>query len=219
MKNKMHVVSCFNAESVATSVADEVVKAAAVAIAKRGVFHLALAGGTTPKVCYQHLQKSAIDWQHVHVWFGDERCLSVGDSERNDVMADEALLQHIDIPAEQIHRMKSELGPEESALIYERELEVIPCLDLVLLGMGEDGHTASLFPNNAALCDERLVVPVFDAPKPPSQRVSLGYRAIKAAHQRIMMVTGEAKRDAFTRVCGGEDLPILIENSQWFSSL
>lgn len=219
MKNKMHMIPCLDADSVAKEVAKAVVNAAAEAIEQRGVFHLALAGGTTPKHCYQLLQTAEVDWQHVHIWFGDERCLPVGDAQRNDVMADAALLQSVPIPEAQVHRIQADKGPEEAAHLYTQELANIPCLDMVLLGMGEDGHTASLFPDNAALNDDRLAVAVFNAPKAPAQRVSLGYRAIKAARQRMMMVTGEGKRDAFERVCRGESLPILIEDSHWYSSL
>jgi len=205
--------------SVAQSVAHRIIASASVAITARGVFHLALAGGTTPRHCYVLLRDADIDWSKVHIWFGDERCLPVGDSERNDVMADEALLQHVPIPTQQVHRMLAELGPDQAADLYANELALIPCLDLVLCGMGEDGHTCSLFPDNPALSDKRLAVPVFNSPKPPPERVSLGYTAINAAHERMMMVTGEGKRDAFERICQGEALPILIANSEWHSSL
>lgn len=204
---------------VAQAVADIVVMSASEAIAERGVFHWVLAGGTTPKRCYELLQDADIDWLKVHVWFGDERCLPVGDHERNDVMADEALLKHVAIPSNQIHRIDAELGATEAAALYAEALSHIACLDLVLLGMGEDGHTASLFPNNPALSEQALAVAVFDSPKPPSNRVSLGYKALKSARRRVIMVTGEGKRDAFERVCAGEDLPVNIADSEWCVSL
>jgi len=208
-----------NAALVAQAVAEAVIHASITAIAKRGIFHLALAGGTTPKHCYELLRDAEIDWEKVHVWFGDERCLPVGDAERNDVMADDALLKHVPIPALHVHRIAAELGAERAAALYAKDLAAIDALDLVLLGMGEDGHTASLFPNNPALLDNRLAVPVFDSPKPPSDRVSMGYKALIHARNRIMMVTGAAKRDAFRRLCDGEALPILIADSEWHVSL
>jgi len=206
-------------EALAQSVADFVVVSAKQAIQERGEFHWALAGGTSPKLCYEKLRDAAVDWQKVHVWFGDERCLPVGDAERNDQMADEALLNHVNIPASQIHRIHAELGAKEAAKLYAQELATIEALDFVLLGMGEDGHTASLFPNNPALLSDDLAVAVYHSPKPPSDRVSMGFATIKAARQRVMMVTGEGKRDVFERLCSGEDFPIAIDNSEWYSTL
>jgi len=204
---------------VARAVAEVIIDASVAAIAERGIFHLALAGGTTPKTCYELLRDAEIDWAKVHVWFGDERCLPIGDAERNDVMADNALLKHVPIPASHVHRIAAELGAEKAAALYAKDLADIDALDLVLLGMGEDGHTASLFPNNPALLDSGLAVAVYHSPKPPSDRVSMGYKALKQARRRIMMVTGESKRDAFERLCAGETLPILIADSEWYVSL
>lgn len=205
--------------AVAQAVAELVEHDARHCIAQRGVFHWVLAGGTTPKQCYELLRDADIEWSKVHVWFGDERCLPVGDDERNDVMADEALLKHVPIPQNQIHRIDAELGAEQGAILYAESLADIERLDLVLLGMGEDGHTASLFPNNPALTNQALAVPVFDSPKPPSDRVSMGYTALMLAHRRIIMVTGEGKRDAFDKVCAGEPLPVNIDDSEWYVSL
>ncbi|MBL4774635.1 MAG: 6-phosphogluconolactonase [Mariprofundus sp.] len=208
-----------NDVSVAQTIAKRVIECAASAINARGVFHWALAGGTTPRCCYELLRDADVDWAKVHIWLGDERCLPVGHTDRNDLMADEALLKHVPIPTDQIHRIMAELGPDKAAAMYTDELAAIACLDLILFGMGEDGHTCSLFPDNPALSDDRLAIPVFNSPKPPSERVSLGYTAIHAAHQRIMIVTGEGKRAVFERICQGEALPILIPDSEWHSSL
>ncbi|MDQ6991129.1 MAG: 6-phosphogluconolactonase [Mariprofundaceae bacterium] len=206
-------------EDLAQGVANLVVQSAKKAIDERGVFHWALAGGTSPKLCYECLSDAAIDWQKVHVWFGDERCLPVGDVERNDDMADQALLNHVSIPESNIHRIHAEWEAQKAAQQYCDELSLIPCLDLVLLGMGEDGHTASLFPNNPALLSEDLAVAVYHSPKPPSDRVSMGYKTLKAARQRVMMVTGEGKRDVFEKLCSGGDFPISIDNSDWHTTL
>ncbi|MDQ6955432.1 MAG: 6-phosphogluconolactonase [Mariprofundaceae bacterium] len=206
-------------QEVAQAAAAIVVQSARECITQRGVFHWGLAGGTTPKQCYVLLRDANIDWSKVHVWFGDERCLPTGDVERNDVMADVALLNHISIPKDQVHRIHAELGAEEAAALYAEDLSTIVCLDLVLLGMGEDGHTASLFPANPALRSPDLAVAVFDSPKPPSKRVSMGYSTIKAARRRIILVTGEGKRNAFDKVCAGEPLPVNIERSEWLVSL
>jgi 6-phosphogluconolactonase len=208
-----------NPLEVAKTVARLVEQSAYACIEKQGVFHWALAGGTTPKQCYALLRNANVDWSKVQVWFGDERCLPVGDAERNDVMADEALLRHVPIPENQVHRIEAEKGANIAAGLYAQELSALAALDLVLLGMGEDGHTASLFPNNPALQDDALAVAVFDAPKAPPERVSMGYTALKAAKKRVVMVTGASKKEAFQRVCDGESLPVHIPNSDWYVSL
>jgi len=219
MTIEMNIQRYSSVEALAQSVANLVVQSAKQAIVERGVFHWALAGGTSPKLCYEKLRDGPIDWKKVHVWFGDERCLPVGDVERNDWMADQALLNHVSIPTSNIHRIHAELGVKEAAKQYADALASIECLDLVLLGMGEDGHTASLFPNDAALLSDAFAVAIYDSPKPPSDRVSMGYKTLKAARQRIMMVTGEGKREVFERLCLGEDFPISIDNSEWHTTL
>jgi len=212
----MHIRPCLDAEDVAQRAAAIVVEAAAAAIAARGVFHWVLAGGTTPKRCYELLRQADINWPNVHIWFGDERCLPVGDSERNDQMADEALLQHVPLAQAHIHRMNAELGAEQAAAAYAALLADAPAMDLVLLGIGEDGHTASLFPDNPGLDDQRLAIPVHHSPKPPSDRVSMGYTVLTAAHRCIIMVAGKGKADAICRIKQGERLPVArIPTCEW----
>jgi len=216
MADALLIQRCNDAEAVAQRASTIVVEAAAEAIARDGVFHWVLAGGTTPKWCYELLRDAAIDWPHVHVWFGDERCLPVGDAERNDYMADEALLKHVPIPAAQIHRMDAELDPEVAAERYAALLSAVPAMDLVLLGMGEDGHTASLFPGNPGLNDQRPALPVYNSPKPPSERVSMGYSVLNAARRVVIMVAGGGKADAMSRIMQGERLPVArIPGSEW----
>ncbi|MFQ5345696.1 MAG: 6-phosphogluconolactonase [Mariprofundus sp.] len=212
----MNIHPCADAEAVAQYAADTVVEAAAAAISKRGVFHWALAGGTTPKRCYELLRDVGMDWSKTHIWFGDERCLPIGDAERNDRMADDALLNHVPVPVAQIHRMDAELGPEIAASRYDALLADAPVMDLILLGMGEDGHMASLFPGNPGLDDSRLAIPVYNSPKPPSERVSMGYAGLNAARRCLIMVAGKGKADAICRIKAGERLPVArVENSEW----
>jgi len=212
----MKIIHCLDAEAVALFAADAVVKAASSAIADRGVFHWVLAGGTTPKRCYELLRDADIDWLNVHIWFGDERCLPAGDVDRNDRMADEALLQHVPVPPAQVHRIEAELGPDVAAARYSALLAEAPAMDLILLGMGEDGHTASLFPANPALDDPRPAIPVYHSPKPPPERVSMGYAVLNAARRCLMMVAGKGKADAIRRIRAGERLPAArVQNSEW----
>lgn len=186
------------------------------AIARRGVFRIALAGGETPRRCYERLRGLEVDWMRVQVYFGDERCLPRGDAGRNDSMAYDALLKHVPIPQGNVHAIPAELGAREAAAAYETVLAGGEPLDLVLLGMGEDGHTASLFPGNPALESGATVVPVFEAPKPPPDRVSLGLSALNAARERIFLVAGAGKRNALERLAYGASLPVSrIAAAEW----
>lgn len=189
---------------------------AGAAIASRGVFRIALAGGETPRHCYERLRHQPIDWARVQVYFGDERCRPVGDAQRNDRMAYDTLLSHVAIPPANIHPIPAELGASEAAARYAVLLEQSAPLDLVLLGMGEDGHTASLFPGNPATESIATVVPVFDSPKLPPERVSLGLGALNAARHKIFLVGGAGKRDVLERILRGEPLPAArVAAAEW----
>ena len=176
---------------------------------------IALTGGTTPRGCYQLLATRPIEWGRVTVLFGDERCVAPDDPESNFRMAFETLLSKV-FPAS-VHRVAAELGAEAAAADYERVLRCVGDLDLVLLGLGEDGHTASLFPGHRELRAEGLVTAVHDAPKPPSERVSLTVNAINAARRVVFLATGHAKRDAFRRAVGGlPDVPAgMVRDPVW----
>lgn len=181
--------------------------AAQQAIAARGRFSIVLAGGTTPEQVYRGLKDFDTDWSRWFVWFGDERCLPADHPERNSVMAQQAWLAHVPIPVKQVFPIPAELGPQCAADSYEKLITPERPFDLVLLGIGEDGHTASLFPGHA-VPDDRLVIPVFNAPKPPPERVSLTFRALGDTRAICVLVTGAAKRDAVRRWKQGVDIPV-----------
>ena len=205
-----------NPDDMNTAVAQRIAELAAQAILARGVFHVALAGGETPRRCYQILRDLAIDWKHVHLYYGDERCLPDGDAQRNDSMVRETLLDHIVIPPANVHAIPVEIGAREAAASYASLLDKISPLDLILLGMGEDGHTASLFPDNQATGSAAAVVAVFDAPKPPAERVSLGINTLNAARQKIFLVAGAGKRAALEQILRGNFLPAArISGAEW----
>ncbi|MCX7193176.1 MAG: 6-phosphogluconolactonase [Proteobacteria bacterium] len=189
------------------AVAERIAALAAQAITARGVFHLALAGGETPRRCYECLRELPVDWAQVHIYFGDERCLPVGDNQRNDSMANDALLRHVAIPQINVHRIPAELGAVQAATHYAEIMKQVGQLDLVLLGLGEDGHTASLFPDNPAMDSAASVVAVFNAPKPPAERVSLGMTTVNAARQTLFLIAGAGKQQAIKRIAQGEPLP------------
>ncbi|MDX8408556.1 MAG: 6-phosphogluconolactonase [Mariprofundales bacterium] len=205
-----------DAEAVAEAAAEVVAAECRQAVAARGVFHWVLAGGSSPQRCYQRLRQEAdLPWNLVHCWFGDERLLPIGDTERNETAARDALLDHVPIPDAQIHAIAGD-DPVASAAAYSREMAQVECFDLVLLGMGEDGHTASLFPSNPALTLTELAVPVFNSPKPPPLRVSMSFAALNNHHRCLLLVTGAGKKDPLTRICQGDQLPAgMVKNSEW----
>ena len=205
-----------SAAALAAAVAQRVAEVAAQAIRARGEFRLVLAGGETPRRCYEQLRHLPVDWHHVQIFFGDERCLPVGDAQRNDTMARTALLDHVAIPPASIHRIAAERGALDAARDYAGLLKPGVPLDMVLLGMGEDGHTASLFPGNPATESGDAAVAVFAAPKPPSQRVSLGLHTLQQARQRIFLVAGLGKRAALQAIMSGAALPAArVGSSEW----
>lgn len=176
-------------------------------IAENGTFRLVLAGGTTPLAVYGGLARRSPDTRSWEIFFGDERCLPPEHADRNSRAAGQAWLDASGIPGSRIHAIPAELGPKEGAARYAREIEHWQPFDLVLLGMGEDGHVASLFPGHGHP-EADAVVGVTGAPKPPPERVSLSYRTICAARERLLMVTGSAKRDAVTAWQQGTMLPV-----------
>lgn len=205
-----------NPASLASSVAHRVLELSKQAINERGRFLLGLAGGETPRRCYERLQHLPIDWNNVQIFFGDERCLPKGHDQRNDTMIFATLLDHVPIPPDNIHRIAAEKGAIEAAQEYAELLQQYPPLDLILLGMGEDGHTASLFPGNPSLTSNSPAVAVFNAPKPPAERVSLGFSALQQARNRIFLVIGYNKQNALLALGNGARLPAAqAGSSEW----
>jgi 6-phosphogluconolactonase len=186
-----------------------ILSAAREAIAARGVFHLVLAGGSTPRRVYQALRHAGADWAHWCIWFGDERCLPPDHPERNSRMAGEVWLDHVAIPAAQVHVMPAELGSFAAAQAYAGALSETGDFDLVLLGLGEDGHTASLFPGHdlGEAVDAPDALAVSDAPKPPPERVSLSARRLSRSQRTLFLITGAGKRDAVIAWQNGQAIP------------
>jgi 6-phosphogluconolactonase len=188
------------------------------AVEENGGFAVALAGGSTPKMTYEMLAREyppgnseGLDWSKVHVFFGDERAVPPDHEDSNYGMASEALLDHV--PVGSVHRMRGELPPDEAAEAYERELrdffdpEDLPRFDLILLGIGGDGHTASLFPETSALeVHDRWAVanPVL---KLETTRITLTLPVINAARAVYFLVAGEGKADALAEILEGTPDP------------
>lgn len=183
--------------------------AAGTAINARGVFRIVLAGGNTPRPVYEALRKVITDWPKWQVYFGDERCLPTTDPQRNSRMARIALLDHVPIPRANIHVIPGESGSIDGAAHYAQRLRAVGEFDLVLLGLGEDGHTASLFPDHDWGVESNAAdaFAVFDAPKPPPERISMSAARLSRARSVLFMVDGEQKLDAIARWRAGASIP------------
>jgi 6-phosphogluconolactonase len=206
----MNVRVLDDAPAVAAAVADLV----AVAI-DGGLRTLVLAGGSTPKRAYQLLAGRSLPWGRVAVLFGDERCVPPDDPESNYWMAHETLLERVHPGT--VHRMPGELGAEAAAELYDGVVRASSPLDLVLLGIGPDGHTASLFPGNPALRATGCAVAVHDAPKPPPDRVSLTLEALRAARRVVVIVTGADKAEALRLAQRGEVPSGMIPGAEYLA--
>jgi 6-phosphogluconolactonase len=179
--------------------------------------HIAVTGGSTPRVCYQRVAGMDVDWSEATVWFSDERCVPPDDELSNYGMVKNALLDELpaaDAGGPVVKRMRGEQGPHAGAEDYERELrgalgEELPRLDVIMLGLGPDAHVASLFPNQPTLqVQDRLAVGVEEAGMEPYvPRISLTLPVINAARAVVFLVTGKDKADAVARAFGGEPTP------------
>jgi 6-phosphogluconolactonase len=201
-----------DADALVAALADALCAAAEAAIAARGAFHLVLAGGTTPLVLYRALADRHVGDARWHVWYGDERCLPADHPERNSVMVEAAWLAASRIPPENRRPIPAELGAQAATTLYGDWLKGVSDFDAVLLGMGEDGHTASLFPDHdwGSAPDSPDALAVSDAPKPPSARVSLSAARLNRSQRVWLVITGSGKRDALARWKSGVRLPVSV---------
>ena len=214
-RNEVHIASDTEAAVQAAAAWWEAVSSAA--IRERGVCHVALAGGSTPRALYEVLASPLwsrhIDWSRHYFWFGDERCVPPDHPDSNYRMARETLLSHIAVDAERIHRMRGEIDPSLAAREYEDVLRrtvaaasgSVPALDLVLLGIGTDGHVASLFPDTDILGRRGDLVAAVWVPKLASWRISLTLPLINAARRVGVLATGAGKAEIIARVIDGDD--------------
>jgi 6-phosphogluconolactonase len=204
-----------DAASLARAAAEHLTNLATEAMTARGRFVVALSGGSTPRTTYTLLATerftTRVDWSRVHIFWSDERCVPPDHPDSNYRMARETLLDKISIPAENVHRIRGELPHDEAAAAYQAELEAVlgvnGWFDLVLLGMGEDGHIASLFPGTTALEEhERPVVAVY-MERLRAWRITLTLPLINAARHVLFLVSGAAKAPTLARIHAGERLP------------
>ncbi|MEO0583608.1 MAG: 6-phosphogluconolactonase [Bacteroidota bacterium] len=183
--------------------------------AKEGHFHLALSGGSTPKLLFTLLAenyRNEIPWGKVHLWWGDERCVPPEHEESNYRMTKEFLLFSINIPQGNIHRVRGEDRPDREAIRYEEEIKAHleskdgwPVFDMIMLGMGGDGHTASIFPDNLSLLDSPQTCAVAIHPDSGQKRVTLTGKVINQAKEVAFLVTGASKKEKVQAILGKEE--------------
>ena len=205
-------------ERVARAAAARFAELARESIEARGAFAVALAGGSTPRRVYELLAGEEfggpVEWENVHVFFGDERAVPPEHADSNFRMANESLLSRVAVPAENVHRIEGVGDAAANASAYESEMRGLfgedaewPGFDLVLLGMGDDGHTASLFPETAALDERRLWVAANWVEKLGAWRVTLTAPAVNSARHVLFLVTGAGKAERLREVLKGERDP------------
>lgn len=209
-----------DADQLARSVAAALVARLSAAQTVHGSAAVVLTGGGIGTAVLREVatlaaepEHAVVDWAAVDVWWGDERWVPADDDERNEKGARDALLDVVGVPAERVHAIPaSDAGfaePEDAAAAYAADLAAagdggLPRIDVLMLGVGPEGHVASVFPDSPAVHDDRTVLAVRDCPKPPPTRVSLGFATINAAEEVWLLVSGEAKAEAVARALSGE---------------
>ncbi|MCS6949395.1 MAG: 6-phosphogluconolactonase [bacterium] len=196
------------ADQLAHAVAEAMVQKVSQTLARQAHFSLVLSGGSTPQRLYRLLASEyaqGVEWQRVHLFWGDERYVPHDHPASNYRLVRETLIEPLQLPAENVHPMPTHLAvPDDAARLYEGELRAFfgetPRFDLVLLGMGADGHTASLFPNTAAVQERERWVAVGEAPVEPRRRLTLTFAALNAAKMVYFLVIGADKAEAVRRV-------------------
>ena len=204
-------------DTISREAANYTMRVAREAIAKRGKFTFALSGGTTPGKMYGLLTsepyRSQIDWSAVHFFWSDERCVAPNDPQSNYYLAQEALLSKLNLRPDQIHRMPADRPDrDQAAADYEAEIRKVvggetPAFDLIQLGMGPEAHTASLFPHQPALREERRLIMPVSVPKPPPDRLTFTPPLLHAARHILFLATGADKAEALHEVLEGADNP------------
>jgi 6-phosphogluconolactonase len=211
MQANLHILS--TPQALGEAAAEYVARVSTQAIAARGRFTVALSGGSLPKLLCPPLvaesRRAQIDWSKWHVFWADERCVPLTDTESNYRLARKYLFDHVDLPPSQIYPLDDSLDPTHAAADYQTRLAQVfqkqqfPRFDLILLGVGEDGHTASLFPDHPLLREKtRWVMPIFNSPKPPPERITLTLPVINNARQVAFLAAGSGKVNVLSQIMG-----------------
>jgi 6-phosphogluconolactonase len=214
----MHIAVYPDTNTLSQEAAQFIVRLASECIVTRGRFSIALSGGSTPKVLYgllgSELYRDQIDWSKVDIFWSDERCVPPDSADSNYHMAREVLLSRVPLSPQQVHRMPADQPDHDAAAqAYTHEMrqsfgtDGIPHFDLIQLGMGPEGHTASLFPHQASLHEQQRLVMYVNVPKPPPERLTFTPPILNAARHVLFLVTGAEKADAVQAVLEGEYNP------------
>jgi len=197
-----------NSELLAQQAVADIVATSEIAIKARGAFHLVTAGGRTPNRIYQLLAQTEQDWSRWHIYTGDERVAPLGDTQRNATALFSHWLNMVSIPEANLHLMQTHWPVAEALADYQQQVADL-VFDMTLLGMGEDGHTASLFPNQAWRTLAGDVALVIDSPKPPPVRLTLTLACLNRSREIIKLITGAEKHPAILEWLAGDELPIV----------
>lgn len=183
----------------------------------RGVCLVVVSGGSAIHHTLAHLAICDVSWSSLRLYMADERCVSIDDEHRNDAMINEVLVQPVHLESEHFFQIPAELGPHLGAKSYAQTLSSIDHFDIALLGVGPDGHIASLFPHHPSIENKERVIAVENSPKFPPNRVSVGLTMLREATHRIVVVTGGEKSNLIARLEQGEKPPVALVNpTQWF---
>ena len=199
-------LSCNSQNDLDSKAKKFIIERAELAIKNKGSFSIVLSGGTTPVNVYKLLANEQVDFEKWHIYFGDERCFPLNHLERNSNVAESTWLSKVNILKSNIFIIPAELGNTEGALAYEKILDKNKPFDLVMLGLGDDGHIASLFPNHQ-WDNSKQVVSVSNSPKAPSDRISLTPSRLSNAEDVLFLISGKNKVNAFKQWEEGVDLP------------
>jgi len=200
-----------NATALSNAAVEEFVNCAQQAISSRGQFAVALSGGNTPRNVFALLAtkyKDALPWNKIHIFFGDERHVPPDDPESNYRMARESLIEKVPLPENNVHRIRAELPAQQAASLYSDELRAFfklgpnqwPRLDLIMLGIGDEGHTASLFPDSTALAEDQQLVVANWVEKFHAWRITFTFPAINQARQVLFLVSGVGKAEIIRNI-------------------
>jgi 6-phosphogluconolactonase len=200
-------------EALRHQVCDAIAKSANAAIVARGQFLIVLAGGNTPRSIYRLLRDIQTDWSKWHIFLNDDRCLPIDHEERNSLMVRQVWLDYVPVPKTQVFDIPTELGNIAAAKMYAETLKNVGTFDVMICGLGEDGHTASLFPGHA-IDNSADAVPVFNAPKPPADRVTMSLNRLNKSREAMFLVTGSGKQEAVDNWRNGVAIPAALMRAE-----
>ncbi|EMK10393.1 MULTISPECIES: 6-phosphogluconolactonase [Leptospira] len=205
----MHIIEFSNERDFLDHCLDRIKEISETKIQTKNCFHIVLTGGETAKLLYSELKFMETDWSKWFFYFGDERCVPKDHTDSNCLMTERVLFKFIPVNERQIFRIPGHLGAERGALEYSKSIKSISSFDLVLLGLGEDGHVASLFPG-MDLSKEEDAIAIYDSPKLPKERVSLSLNKINSSEFVFIIAKGKKKAEVIKRIEIGEILPVTL---------